>query len=164
MQSLGKRQASGKGHFIGMICFAAAVHALDENFDSPGTNAGFLQHGAQGHAGPFRVANGPRGPLDTVGLGLQKGTPIAGAFDGGKDGSFGESRQLLPGPRFRPIHTPFYFQVPIFQVDRRDVEMVADKKQSVGGDPAPDRLQGGFTIFGFRRDEFALLRDVWPFR
>ncbi len=107
-----ERQAARKRHGLGMIAFRAAVPTFAQHLDGSRLEARLLQHQLQGHAGPFRMANGPRAPLHAVRVRLQERPAVARTFHGRKYRPFGQRRQLVPGPDPRPLHAAADLQAP----------------------------------------------------
>ncbi len=85
----GQRQAARKLHGLRVIGLAASVRPLEQDFDGSRLHPCFLQHQPQWHAGPFGVTDRAGTPLHAMDLLLEKGAPIAGAFDRGEHRALG---------------------------------------------------------------------------
>src|SRR5438105_342165 len=94
------------------------------------------------------MADGARAPLHSRRPPLQKRAAVAGTLDGGEYRPLGEGSKLLPAPPSRARDTSLNRQAPVGRIDRRNVEVVAHKKETVGCHPASQALQGRFAVFG----------------
>src|SRR5262245_47285506 len=93
---------------------------------------------------------------------LEKGSSVACAFHGGKDGPFRKARELFPLPNSRGSHVSMNLKPPGVGRNFRLVKMVAYKKEDIRRDPGTHLAQGRLTVFRILGDYRPLNRHVGP--